>query len=451
MASATAQATDINFDQRWGPWASLTGAYSTEQSSYGEFAVFAPLAQTPSSLFFTELQGRYIDGDILEGNAALGYRVMSQSGFNLGAWAGLDVRRTGYDNTFGQVSAGLEALSDHVDFRINGYLPLSGLQSVPDGVAKVVQEDANIFMVNGAEVALYGIDGEIGGRLPLGPGNAATLGVYGGGYWFDHADVAEAVTGGMARVELALADVVGPGSQLTARYRYTHDNVYGDNHQIGAALRIPLGPTRPARAMTAQQWRMLDGIAHIGVVTGLTGKEHVEDALTGVDFDRVVSVDGDAGDQIGDTTEANRLLLVTGAFTDTQTLNGAQTAQGRGSTIQVRGLKSGTVADFTAPGSMPTIATVDVDGLVLAGSDTHVAGFDITVDPQTLIVCLLSDICSGIGGGSDKSNVYITDNALSGYTGVLFDTNNSGIHVSGNSSKIQSDLSILTVETVTFT
>jgi hypothetical protein len=48
----------VTFDQRWGAWGEIGGTYGTEESSYGDIAIFLPLAQTPDSLFFTELRGK---------------------------------------------------------------------------------------------------------------------------------------------------------------------------------------------------------------------------------------------------------------------------------------------------------------------------------------------------------------------------------------------------------
>ena len=62
------------FDQRWGPWVEFGGTYGTEGSSYGEAAIFAPLMQGPDWLAFTEIRGKYFEGDLLEGNAMVGYR-----------------------------------------------------------------------------------------------------------------------------------------------------------------------------------------------------------------------------------------------------------------------------------------------------------------------------------------------------------------------------------------
>jgi hypothetical protein len=376
----------VTFDQRWGAWGEIGGTYGTEESSYGDIAIFLPLAQTPDSLFFTELRGKYFEGNLLEGNAMLGYRKMTASGFNLGIWGGLDGLHTDSDNSFGQVSGGLEALSQYFDARVNGYYPFSDPQAVSG--AEVVLEGDNIFMIGGQEVALYGVDGEIGARLPLGSGNHATLGVYGGGYWFDSDDIDEAVAGGMARVELAWNDVIGPGSQISAQYKYTNDNVRGARNLIGARLRIPLGPAPAASTVSPQRLRMADRIERdVEIVVAPSGKEAVEDAITDVAFDQALQVGTDADLAAALASGPNTLIILDDMGSDyagNLAVGPFQTLQGGGSTIAVRGLESGTVADFTAPGSRPTINRSDGVSFpdsapVLTVDDrTHLAGLDIT-------------------------------------------------------------------------
>lgn len=95
-----------NFAARWSGWAALGGAYGSDQSSYGALSIFMPLTQTSDSLLFTEIDGKFFEGDVLEANFAVGLRRMTASGFNLGIWTGLDMRDSSSDNLFGQVSGG---------------------------------------------------------------------------------------------------------------------------------------------------------------------------------------------------------------------------------------------------------------------------------------------------------------------------------------------------------
>ena len=135
-----------------------------DETSYGDVALWAPLMQWPTSLFFAHVEGKLFEDEVVEGSFALGYRQMLESGWNLGIWSGLDLRHTEDSNTFWQLSGGLEALSPNWDVRVNAYLPLSDPQSSPS-IAEVMLSGDNIFMIGGEEVPLYGVDGEVGFRL----------------------------------------------------------------------------------------------------------------------------------------------------------------------------------------------------------------------------------------------------------------------------------------------
>ena len=408
LALTAAQAADLEpgsdwltvptapVSERWNGWASLGGAWSSDSESFGEFVIFGPLWQDDDSLLFGEGRGRYFEDDLLAGNAAIGIRQMTGSGFNLGAWVGLDVFQSAADNTFGQVSGGVEALSTYFDFRANGYLPFTDPQAAPDGVAEVVLTNpidrrGEIYMINGSEVAAHGGDFEAGLRLPFWE-NRGHLGAYGGGYWYDADEFAEAVTGGMARAELAFSDIVGPGSRLTAVYRYTDDNLSGGNHMVGGALRIPLGRA-PALSSQSQQWqRMIEPLQrNPNIVTGLSEREAVEDGYTGVRFDRVAYSDNTA-DLNSDTDPitgagSNTLLIVDGSqapIAGPIELQAAQTLAGGDSLLKVRGVDGGAVAYVDMPGSRPTIeflpGPLSPDAIAFAltlGGHNTVNGVDI--------------------------------------------------------------------------
>lgn len=120
-----------------------------------------------------------------------------------------------------------------------------------------------------------------------------------------------------------------------------------------------------------------------GTTSSTTTREGVEDAATNVDFDRVATVDG-TGDltTVSGTAGANSLIIADGSNGDLNgphVLQGDQTLMGGGSTIQVRGVTSGIVVDFTAPGSRPTLTTAAGPNtvLTLGGSNTHVSGIGI--------------------------------------------------------------------------
>ncbi len=426
---------------KWEPWIEFGGYYNSDDASRGEVALWAPIAQSSIDLFFFDARANFFERDVREGNFAVGYRTMLDSGYNLGAWIGADARSTAQDNGFWQLSGGLEALSRDFDARVNVYGPVTGPQvvtTIDPAFTQVRLEGNNIFLVGGREVALQGVDGELGVRVPLEMAGVGSpnieLRLYGGAFHFDDSDAIAEVSGGKGRVELRINEVIAalPGSRLTAEYEFSHDNHRDERHEVGARLRIPFGDNGAAERLAAlsyQEARMMDGLERdTDIITVQSKEENVEDVLTGVDFDRVAYVNG-GGSITAQSAAAgdNSLLIVNGTISGPQELQGNQTLQGGGSTIQVRGLTSGVVLDFTAPGSKPTLtAGGGFDVLTLLGSNTHVNGLGIDGDA--------GNSGHGIFGGDGKSNVFIRNNMImdTGRDGIRFGNENDGITIAGN-------------------
>ncbi|WP_136659264.1 right-handed parallel beta-helix repeat-containing protein [Nitratireductor sp. XY-223] len=489
-AKAEDSPTAIHSFGKWHGWFELGGYYGSENTSRGEVTVFAPISQTPDSLFFVDLKGKLFEVGNEEGNFALGYRRMMDSGFNLGAWVGADIRSSSLNNTFWQVSGGLEALSHNYDFRANFYIPLTDPQAGGAGLTQVFLQGNGIFMVGGQEVALGGVDAEAGIRLPFEQLGEAFSGVelraYGGGYYFDSSDVDQEVAGGKARLELRVPDIIEtmPGSQLTAGYEFTFDDVRQARHQAGLKLRIPFGEIAEfvgeggsARLATLnpQERRMLDGIVRdTDIVTGASGSEAVVDHLTDVALDRVAYADDLATLQAAIGQGANTHIIVSdgGMVIDVTSLGGvtledSQTVQGGGSAILLRGASSGTVAPFTASGGRPTLtgevetilrlddgsSGIHIAGLTLNASDADHGiadhGFlrpipdcpelepDYALDDLQNVVFEQNDLLGapiyGILLGSDNRDLSFLNNHIE-FTenAIAFNANNSRINISGN-------------------
>ena len=108
-------------------------------------------------------------------------------------------------------------------------------------------------------------------------------------------------------------------------------------------------------------------------------------------------------------------------------IEGNQTLQGGGSTIQIRGVTSGIVVDFTAPGTRPEfVNNTNAAVLTLSGSNTRVTG--VTVEGTS--GAGLSN--RGIFGNSGLTNVHI-DNVIverTGGIGIYFNNDNA-VAISG--------------------
>lgn len=376
---------------RWTGWAEIGGYLGGSGSDRGEVAVFAPLTQTADGLLFTDLRGKLFSEQISEINAALGYRRMLPSGWNLGVWAGGDRRRSAHDNTFWAVSGGFEALSDRLDLRLNGYWAVSDAKGSPFTASARI-EGAQVLMQGAREVPLSGFDGEVGVRLPLGwlgadPARHA-LRAYAGGFHFDADAAPESVSGPKARLEMRLDDFVPvmPGSRLSLESEWRSDKVRGGNVELGVRLRLPFnvvsGGAEVGRVQPAQWRRMVDGLERdTDIVTRPSGSERVEDVATGIAIDRVVHADAATGlTALATASGGNTLIVVDGAagtLSGQQSLQPGQTVLGGGGSIRVRGRTSGIEVMLTAPGARPTLHNpADTPTLVLADR-THAAGLDV--------------------------------------------------------------------------
>ena len=282
--------------------------------------------------------------------------------------------------------------------------------------------DARTLMSK-VEAALRGLDAEVGAKLPL-PATAWShdLRFFVGGYYFDHDAAETAITGPRVRLEWRIDEPFGiwRGSRLTFESSYQWDEVRRDQIEVAlTSASVRLGdPPRKRAIHRAQERRMTERLERDAniisqpkvktsiststnstsfdpVATTTTGtsqsttttREAVTDALTDVRFDRAIIVTNGQDLQAALTSAgSNSLIIAQGGATDFARifLVASQTLIGGGTTIQVKGVTSGLLADITAPGSRPTIlhtrpATGIVGGaaVVTLASNVHVAGVDI--------------------------------------------------------------------------
>lgn len=426
VGAIPAQSADAS---RWGGWAELGGALGGSNEDRAEAAVFLPIVQGEKGLFFLDARGKLFEEQVSEINAAVGYRHMLPGGWNLGVWAGADRRDTSQDNIFWAASGGVEALSDTFDARLNGYLAVSDPKGSP-GLASAVIEGGQVFLLGGQEVPLSGVDGEVGVRVPI-----ETLGIdsqrhglraYAGGFYFDDKEALEKVTGPKARIEWRIDDILEsiPGSLLAFETEWRSDRARGGHVEAGLRFRLPfsvVGGNAVRMSEKSLQWRrMTDGLERdTDIVTARSERENVEDFLTGVDFDRAVDVNSATGVTAPATAAGGNTLLVAdgggGAIAGPQALQANQTLLGGGGSIQVRGLRSGTVATLTAPGQTPTFTNALNVPTVTLADRTHLASVMVTGNTVNFAN-------TGVLVGSDQfvvlQNVDIANVGLEGVLGT---------------------------------
>ncbi len=433
---------------KWTPWIELGGAGSTERHR-GEITAFAPLLQSRKSLLFTDLRGKLFERGAVEGNFALGVRHTHNNKVNLGAWVGVDIRETEFDNRFTQGAAGIEALWESFDFRVNGYAPFDNKADAGTGVTSIGRISGGTLLLDTTtttvtERALWGVDAEIGMRFPLNKiGGWAVdkheFWLHGGGFYFDNGSLEE-LTGPMARATYRVNDVLPQisGSRLSFRVEYKYDDVRDSQVEGVVRLRLPFGPkkmtsryaslSRLEKRMNERLERDTDVVATASRET-ISVTENAVDANTGQAITTVATVDGTGNlNATAAGAGANSIVVVDGSAgaVNTTATNGVtmaanQTLLGGGSTLTVRGASTGELGTFTAPGTRPTITSTALFPVVTIADASRVQG--VTIVGNGLIN---SNNNRGIEGGNNLTNVNIEDVLVRdvGYDGIFFSNNN---------------------------
>lgn len=469
--------TDIALAQsqpKWGASINFEARPGTKRN-LGEGDLFAPLAQTDTSLLFGNVRGRFDDDDNREGNFGLGFRHMF-AGWNFGAYGYYDRKRTDFDNYFSQATFGVEALGRDFDFRANGYLPLGDRMkdagSIAGGPTFASLSGSTIQVITpGAltrqEYAMAGFDAEIGWRVPIWAAeDTKALRLYAGIFHFDDSMV-KAVTGPRLRAELTMYEVpyLWEGARLTLGAEFQHDDVRGSQGFGLVRLSIPLQPPAKDIKLTAQERRMTDRVVRdVDIVTQAKATQApsiVETATetTGGTTLTVINSDVTSGAALPGAVSAagvNSFIILSGTFntTATTTLQTGQTLMGSGS-VEVR-TASGRTATWTTPGAT---VNMNVAGTALGfamASDSTLSGMTINAtgtdgaigvrSSGTTGVTIANNTISASGTGNNVVAVElfggaptatISGNNLSatstpGFYAIALFTNNGTYTIAGN-------------------
>ncbi|MEJ2117577.1 MAG: inverse autotransporter beta domain-containing protein, partial [Alphaproteobacteria bacterium] len=452
-----AEKNNATTTQKWRSWTELGGyAANREGARRGEATLWAPLIQSDTSLIFTDMRGKIFGDDQREGNFALGYRQMLSSGWNAGFWAGFDRRRSTTNNIFNQFSLGAEALSADWDFRVNGYIPFDDAKPVSStsvtngpGTVEIYNNalyffPASLTRTDVNELALWGVDAEIGWRIPLDrwleDTSALTrdLRLFAGGFHFDNDALPGSVSGPRVRAEWRIKDIIPDleGSRLTLEAAWQHDDVRHHQAEAGLRLRIPLGvdggELEANHTLNALEERMTEGLKRDTYIVAQSrtsqtivsggSSEGVEDAATEVPFNTVATVESGSNlDAAFNNAGENSLVIVKGgdAVYRYAVMEQNQTLLGGGGSILVRGRNTGTLATYTAPGIKPIITTEVEYGLAVS-NNTHVSNVSLIGTNNN----------NGILIAATGGNVVIDNaNMASMHRGVLIHSTNGTISI----------------------
>lgn len=219
-------------------------------AGYSNIGVYVPYKLEDAAILFGSAQGMVTyDG---RGGASLGagWRYWNEDLdriFGLSAWYDFD---NGHAQPYQQLGLSFESLGRYLDFRGNGYVPVSHpdhvLASNLTQTASLVGNGIGLLRNNVVEQAYSGFDAEMGGPTPI-------LGRYGlnayvGGYHFMGMGVRGGTTTGVSgRLQAQINEDVSFGVQVT------DDHVFGLNTQFQVFVTLPNGkPGRWLRNMRVQ-------------------------------------------------------------------------------------------------------------------------------------------------------------------------------------------------------
>jgi hypothetical protein len=418
---------------KWKPYADLLVRPTTNPNAIGEAHLFLPLWQNNDSLAFMDLRGLGDDDLTGEGNFGLGFRTMHGENWILGGYGFFDLHhsdRFDEEQDFIGGMIGIEAMSEDLDFNLNGYIPESDTGSLPSR-SKVDMGSAGLSIERGAERALPGFDAEFGARLPL-FGNDSMFWdtrAYVGGFYFD-APSFDSVAGPSGRVEMRLHDIpfLPEGSRFVVGGDVQWDRDRGTVGRGLVSMRIAFGESSggsgPDGRLSKLERRMVDPIRRRAMTTraGQKGSEVALNPATSApittvmfaeevgdgpgDFDNPDSLDdaiANAGDDqiivaLGNTGDIDIAAIGTAMLTDGQILMGG------GARVLVLGANSGQLVAFKAPGTRGTLAdpTNTVDLLDLASNNT-ISGLDFSGGSQSIF-------------GDDIGNLTVRDSMFMGFS-----------------------------------
>lgn len=187
---------------------------------------------------FLDLRGHVFNNGKYAANVGFGFRRFGKESSRAnGANIFYDYRREKKHN-FQQIGVGLESLGAIWDFRANGYIPVGSSKSHFSDAKFYEFEGHEIIVQRKKNIAMYGVDGEVGAHLYRWHSIDLYTGV--GPYYFvrDH----KHALGGKARVSAGvLAD---KGYTLALEGTVSYDSLFKDIYQGQVSLTLPLGSAK---------------------------------------------------------------------------------------------------------------------------------------------------------------------------------------------------------------
>ena len=230
-AADTFETDDLLTTSQEMPWSKSRILLKTQTGSrsIAKLDAMIPLQMRDNTLYYANLMTKLgtgannSNGDAFEANIGGGFRYINNNENAIyGAYTFFDIINTVNDNTFQQVTVGVERLGLVWDFRANAYLPIGTTKYTKDAGdykdPKIDKHDYLKYTISRTETSQAGGDIEVGHII-----GSTKLRGYVAAYSFGHD-----ITGARARVQYQLH----PQVQLTAMVQ--HDQYRGTQYLVGA-------------------------------------------------------------------------------------------------------------------------------------------------------------------------------------------------------------------------
>jgi len=361
----------------------------------GDGKITAPLWQNKDGkkLVFGDFRGRFDNLGSSEFNLGLGYRqlidyeALGQDQWIIGGYSFIDRLNSRYDNTYKQITIGIEALSEKYDFRANLYLPEDNQQDVNNS-GRVSQTALSNFIIEfDQEKAYDGFDVEFGYKLPT---NVAEVKIFGGYFYFDESGINEVgyqdISGPKIRGEVLLNEYhskyIPKNVEVGFGFEYQSDEVFGDQIFGVAKISYSFGSNGFKNKGNDLRSRMTEfAIRDIDIRS--TAKTFKEDALilvNGRTFENAIVLnandEGGLENAFANATDGTLIVLDgdSGEFTLSEDLNLVDNNQF---------LVGGGVYEFVAANNRSIISTHNIgsgSNAVISSNDGNIKNINLSGD-----------------------------------------------------------------------
>ncbi|MBZ9909857.1 hypothetical protein LB557_28045 [Mesorhizobium sp. BR115XR7A] len=207
---------------------------------------FIPIKQSAESVLFLDVRAKHDFKDAFGQDIGLGIRRIVNPDLMLGGYAYFNAESYG-GTQFTGGTLGVEAITPNFDAHVNVFVPIKG-DSTDHSTSSTLSMVSNqlieqISVLDHRDYAAWGIEGEVGAKVPLNLPDKHSLRLDIGGYHFEdpHGDDG-GVTGAKAGIEYEIGDVFGTGTSLTFTGEVRNDN--RDDTQFAGSVRlnIPFNP-----------------------------------------------------------------------------------------------------------------------------------------------------------------------------------------------------------------